>query len=185
PQHPAADVKAPARSFLNVNCSHCHQFGAGGTADFDLRFDKALDETKTLEVRPTQGTFEIPGAQILAPGDPSRSVLYYRVSKLGRGRMPHIGSEMVADRGLRLLHDWIRQRPLHKDEPALLDGLRALDEPSALAHEKEEWDKNLEQRAREIAKKHNREAATAEDRSRAESQLKAAAAERVKKRAAD
>jgi putative heme-binding domain-containing protein len=185
PHNTAADINERARSYLHVNCSHCHQFGAGGTADFDLRFDKALDETKALEVRPTQGTFEIPGAQILAPGDPSRSVLYYRISKLGRGRMPHIGSEVIDERGVRLLHDWIRQLPLHKDERALLDRLRDLDEPAVLAREKEEWDKNLERKAREIAKNRGREAPAAEDRSRAETQLKAAAAQAVKARAAD
>ena len=70
---------------------------------------------KILEVRPVQGTFEIPGARILAPGDPYRSVLFYRMSKLGRGRMPHIGSEIVDEKGLRLIHDWIRTMPPHKE----------------------------------------------------------------------
>src|SRR5262249_2036582 len=97
PYDPAAGLDARARSYLHVNCSHCHQFGAGGTADLELRFGRPLEQTKTLEVRPVQGTFEIPGAHILSPGDPYRSVLFYRMAKLGRGRMPHLGSEMVDD----------------------------------------------------------------------------------------
>jgi uncharacterized repeat protein (TIGR03806 family) len=125
PRDSAADLDQRARSYLHANCAHCHQFGAGGTADFNIPYDAPLDQTKTVEVRPVQGTFEIPGAHILSPGDPYRSVLYYRMSKLGRGRMPHIGSEIVDERGLRLIHDWIRQLPPRRDEMALLDKLRA------------------------------------------------------------
>jgi putative heme-binding domain-containing protein len=43
---------------------------------------------------------------------------------MGPGRMPHIGSEIVDERGLRLIHDWIRQQPIRKDDRALLDKLR-------------------------------------------------------------
>ena len=38
--------------------------------DIDLRYDLPIAQTKILEVRPVQGTFEIAGAQIVAPGDP-------------------------------------------------------------------------------------------------------------------
>jgi putative heme-binding domain-containing protein len=109
PQNGAAKIAARARAYLHVNCSHCHQFGAGGTADMDLRYDTPLEQTKTLAVRPTQGTFAIHGAHIVSPGDPFRSVLFYRMAKLGPGRMPHIGSEIVDEAGLRLIHDWISQ----------------------------------------------------------------------------
>ena len=45
------------------------------------------------------------------PGDPFSSVLYYRISKTGPGRMPHIGSEIVDSRGVETIHDWIRSLP--------------------------------------------------------------------------
>jgi putative heme-binding domain-containing protein len=121
------DLDKRARSYLQVNCAHCHQFGAGGTADLEFRYDVPIDRTKTLEVRPTQGTFGIPAAHILSPGDPYRSVLYYRMAKLGGGRMPHIGSECVDEPGLRLMRNWIRQLPGRKHERALLDKLRTKD----------------------------------------------------------
>ncbi len=128
PNAPTATLNDRARTYLHVNCSHCHQFGAGGTADIELRFDHPLEQSKTLEVRPVQGTFEISGAHIISPGDPYRSVLYYRMAKLGRGRMPHLGSEIIDEAGLRLIHDWIRQSPARKEERQLFDKLRALDE---------------------------------------------------------
>jgi putative heme-binding domain-containing protein len=39
--------------------------------------------------------------------------------------MPHIGSEIVYERGLKLIHDWIRQLPPRREEHALLERLRA------------------------------------------------------------
>ncbi|HEY8506581.1 MAG TPA: PQQ-dependent sugar dehydrogenase, partial [Gemmataceae bacterium] len=47
PRAVAADLGARARSYLHVNCAHCHQFGAGGSADIDLHFARPLDQTKT------------------------------------------------------------------------------------------------------------------------------------------
>jgi putative heme-binding domain-containing protein len=65
-----------------------------------------------LDARPSQGTFGITDARIVAPADPFGSVLLYRVSKLGGGRMPRLGSHAVDDRGVKLLHDWIAQLPV-------------------------------------------------------------------------
>jgi putative heme-binding domain-containing protein len=185
PHDPAAGLNERARSYLHVNCSHCHQFGAGGTADIELRHNVPLDRTKTLEVRPVQGTFDIPGAQILAPGDPYRSTLYYRMAKLGRGRMPHIGSDFVDERGLRLIHDWIRQLPIHKDERALLGRLRALDEPAVLAGERADRPRRLRWLAVSIARAHGREKASAGDRKEAEAREKVEAGRRARARAAE
>src|SRR5207302_7423465 len=135
PHDPSADLSLRARSYLHVNCSHCHQIAAGGATEIDLRCDLPLEQTKALEVRPLQGTFNIPGAQVLSPGDPYRSVLYYRMAKLGGGRMPHIGSEIVDEQGLRLIHDWIRRLPLRTEDRMLVEKLRDMDEATALAHE--------------------------------------------------
>ncbi len=123
PRDATADLNERARSYLHANCAHCHRFGGGGTVDLELRYGPTLEQTKTLEVRPTQGNFEIANAHILSPGDPYRSVLYYRLAKLGRGRMPHIGSEVVDESGLRLVRDWIRQLPVRKDDRQLLGQL--------------------------------------------------------------
>src|SRR5262249_46273442 len=156
---------------------------AGGTALIDLRQEVPLEETKALEVRPVQGAFGIAGAQILAPGDPYRSVLYYRMAKLGGGRMPHIGSSVVDERGLRLIHVWIGGLPIRKDEQPLRDRLGDLDEPAALAREKAEWPRRLKRRALLVARERGREAANAGDRKEAERRLHAEAAAAVGSRA--
>ena len=96
-----------ARSYLHVNCSHCHRFGGGGTALIDLRYDIKLSEMKVVGERPNQGTFNLRDPRIIAPKVPSRSVLLYRMAKVGHGRMPQIGSEVVDRRGLALVREWI------------------------------------------------------------------------------
>ena len=100
-----------ARSFLHVNCSHCHRLHAGSAVLAYMHADLSLPATRMLDAKPTQGTFGIRDARIIAPGDPLRSLLYLRVSKLGRGRMPHIGSEVVDRAGADLVRDWISDLP--------------------------------------------------------------------------
>lgn len=185
PHGTKGDIDARARAYLQANCAHCHQFGAGGTADIELRTDYAIDRTKTLEIRPAQGDFGIRDAQILAPGDPYRSVLYYRMSKVGRGRMPHIGSEVVDDQGLKLIHDWIRQLPVRKDERLQVQRLRDLDEATVLKRETQQMPQWIRWRAESLAREELREKPTDADRAKAEEQWRKEAAERVPQRARD
>ncbi|MBO0696857.1 MAG: PQQ-dependent sugar dehydrogenase [Zavarzinella sp.] len=120
PHSAGSDLEARARSYLHVNCAHCHQFGAGGSVNMELKFETALDETRAIDAKPAQGTFGLPDGRIIAPGDPYRSLLYYRMAKQGRGRMPHIGSELVDEAGVRLIGDWIRRLPPQTEERTLL-----------------------------------------------------------------
>ena len=119
PYDESADLDRRARSYLQTNCAHCHQFNAGGTATIALGYDVPLEQTRTVDVRPIQGTFNIAGARIIAPGDPESSVLYYRISKLGGGRMPRIGSNAVDERATRMIHDWIARMPSGKAATAV------------------------------------------------------------------
>lgn len=183
PYDSTAALNARARSYLQVNCAHCHQFGGGGSAEIDLRFEVPIQQTKSLGVRPTQGTFGIHDAHVLAPGDPYRSVLFYRISKLGSGRMPHIGSEVIDQRGVDLIHDWIRQLPVRTSDLAGLDRLREMDEPTALAREQKQAAAELEQLAKEIAANAKRDTVTDQDRRQATVRAKQLAADRVQARA--
>ncbi len=111
PYGKAGDLAMRARSYLQVNCAHCHQFGAGGSANIQLRADLALAKTNAVGVRPMQGGFGLDDPKIIAPGDPDGSVLYYRMAKTGGGRMPRAGSDLVDERGVRLIRDWIAGLP--------------------------------------------------------------------------
>ncbi len=106
PVDPSADLNERARSYLHVNCSHCHRFGGGGSALFDVRKELSLDKMNLVNLKPNLGDFGIDEGQLICAGDPNRSVLLYRMAKLGRGRMPHIGSECVDVEGLKLIRQW-------------------------------------------------------------------------------
>src|SRR5262249_38735629 len=94
-------VEGRARTYLHVNCAHCHRFGGGGgQVVLELDYAKPVKEMGILDVPPKQGDFGIPNARLVAPGDPTHSVLLYRMAKFGRGRMPHLGSELPDFHGM-------------------------------------------------------------------------------------
>lgn len=111
PRDETANTNARARAYLQTNCAHCHRMHAGSSVLSKMHYDLELEKTTMVDVRPTQGTFGLNAARVIAPGDPYGSVLWYRISKLGRGRMPHIGSEMVDTKAVDLIHRWISSLP--------------------------------------------------------------------------
>jgi putative heme-binding domain-containing protein len=118
PTDTSLSVADRARSYLNANCGHCHRFGGGGSVEFHVNLDADVKDKHLWDAKPTRGDFGIPDARILAPGDPERSVLYYRMAKFGSGRMPHLGSEFPDEDGLRLVRDWIASLKPGAAEPA-------------------------------------------------------------------
>ena len=99
-----------ARSYLHGNCSSCHHPGGNAIVSFFLRRDLPFDQLKTNKGTGI-GTFGIKNAKIIVPGDPYRSILLYRMSKLGYGRMPYIGSQSVDSPAVSLITSWIRTMP--------------------------------------------------------------------------
>ena len=103
-----ATTEQKARGYLHANCAHCHRFGGGGGAvvlELDAR--KPLKEMGVLDVIPKQGDFGIPNARVVAPGEPERSILFWRMAKSGPGHMPRLGCENVDYRGTELIREWI------------------------------------------------------------------------------
>ncbi len=152
PYDPSAALDHRARSYLHANCAHCHQMGAGGTADIELRTTFKIEKTKALDAKPLQGTFGIANAAILSPGDPYRSLLYFRMAKLGRGRMPHVGSEVIDEPALELMQAWIRQLPIRTRQLATLQELIDLDEAAALVSDEEKRPGRVARLAQQFAK---------------------------------
>lgn len=124
-----ADPNERARSWLHVNCAHCHREGAGGSVVSHFDYDTKLADMKAIGRLPSQGTLGLVGGHVITPGDPYSSVLYYRIMTTGQGRMPHIGSRFVDVGGAKLIHDWIAQlsKDLSEDKTreAADDALRA------------------------------------------------------------
>lgn len=108
PTDRSQSLEARSRAYLYANCQHCHRLQGAGTATINLDFELPLDKTLTVDAKPAQGTFGLTDARIIAPGDPYASVLFYRMAKTGRGRMPHVGSSVVDDAAVAMMEEWIR-----------------------------------------------------------------------------
>ncbi|MCA9144315.1 MAG: PQQ-dependent sugar dehydrogenase [Planctomycetaceae bacterium] len=111
-----------ARSYLHVNCSMCHHPGGNAIVSFYLRRDLPFDQLNTNKGTGI-GTFGMQNAKLIVPGDPYRSVVTYRMSKLGYSRMPYIGSQVVDSAGVALVAKWIRSlddEPMEDASPPLV-----------------------------------------------------------------
>jgi putative heme-binding domain-containing protein len=107
PRDASANLTDRARSYLAIHCSQCHCRGGGGTVALELPYTHTLEQTNALQAIPTQGTFGLDDPQVIFPGDPYRSVLYYRLATCGSGHMPKLWDRDNDLEGIRLIHDWI------------------------------------------------------------------------------
>ena len=62
---------------------------------------------KACDVAPVTGDLGVADARLIAPGDPSRSILSVRMHALDVYRMPPLGSSQVDVEGTELIDAWI------------------------------------------------------------------------------
>lgn len=110
PHDAAADLNDRARSYLHGNCSMCHHVGGNAIVSFFVTRDLPFERMNTNKGTGI-GTFGLHDAKIIADGDPYRSLMLYRMSKLGYARMPYVGSQVVDGDGVALIEQWIRSLP--------------------------------------------------------------------------
>jgi hypothetical protein len=108
------DKKQPldlrAKAYLHANCSTCHVEAGGGNAQMQLDFPTALDKMRLIDAKPVHQTFDLKDAKLIAPGEPDRSVLLYRIGRRGpnSGQMPPLSTSRVDTAGLDLLTEWCK-----------------------------------------------------------------------------
>jgi hypothetical protein len=106
----AASLEARARSYLDANCSECHC--PGGVANFDARFDTPLDRQHLTNF--VAGiSLGYANAEIIAPGEPGRSVLFARMNTNNPAiRMPPLSRNRVDSEAVRVVSGWIKSFPV-------------------------------------------------------------------------
>jgi glucose/arabinose dehydrogenase/mono/diheme cytochrome c family protein len=109
PYDPRQDLEARARSYLHANCAQCHVEAGGGNALMELEFTQPRAKMRTIGAKPQHHTFDVPGAKLIDPGHPERSVLYLRVGRRGQGQMPPLATSEIDRAAVKLLRDWIKQ----------------------------------------------------------------------------
>ena len=101
----AAPLNTRVRSYLDANCSHCHQPGGVG-AFFDARFETPLARQNLIN-GPVQNPLGLAGAKVVVPGDTNKSILFHRVGLVGDHQMPPIAKNVVDDRAVAVIAKWI------------------------------------------------------------------------------
>ncbi|HND00415.1 MAG TPA: hypothetical protein PKW90_30085, partial [Myxococcota bacterium] len=104
--HPTASLEYRVRSYLDANCSACHQPGGSAPNTWDARF-----------ITPTAGTRIIEGAlndqggdvanRLVTPGDLDHSEIFTRINSRGPKQMPPLASSRLDDASIELLRTWI------------------------------------------------------------------------------
>lgn len=108
----SASLEARARSYLDINCAHCHN--PVGPAD-----TSGLDLTMAADFGPALGVCKLPIAAgsgtggrafSIVPGAPDESILLYRLETTKPGAMmPELGRALQHAEGVALIHDWIAE----------------------------------------------------------------------------
>ena len=102
----SAPLEHRVRSYLDSNCSHCHQ-PAGTIGYFDARLGTPLI-SQGLVNGAIQGHFSLPGGTYLTPGDAGLSALHVRLGNVGNGAaMPPLAKNAVDQRAVDLLNNYI------------------------------------------------------------------------------
>ena len=106
----AEPLELRARSWLDVNCAHCHR-PEGPASNSGLYLTFGNDDPVSLGIgkRPVAaGRAAAAGAFDIAPGDPDRSILYARVVSTEPGvMMPELGRSLPDPDAAALLRAWI------------------------------------------------------------------------------
>jgi hypothetical protein len=95
------------RSYLDVNCSMCHNPGRRFAA-FDTRMERLLPEQGLLGGHSYHHADLGKDVRIVKPGDLANSMLYLRLtSREPHLRMPPLGSTVVDEEAKRVVAEWI------------------------------------------------------------------------------
>lgn len=105
-----ASIDDRARSYLDINCGHCHNpKGAGDTSGLFLD----VSETNQLRLgvcKPPIAAGQGTGGRFVGiePGRPEASILSYRMASVDLGAMmPELGRSTVHEEGVELINRWI------------------------------------------------------------------------------
>jgi hypothetical protein len=103
-----AEPEARVRAYLHANCAMCHQPGGASRGQFHARLSTALARAGLIDGEPVAGDLGIPGARLVVPGEPERSILYQRLKRNDFFRMPPVQFQEEPSRIVPVVAEWIR-----------------------------------------------------------------------------
>ena len=105
----AVPLEARVRSYLAVNCAHCHQPGSSVRSEVDFRFSTPLISTHTVNAPANLGDMDLDDPLIIKAGDKTSSVLWLRMQSPTTRHMPFIGSNVPDQSAIDEVGHWIDQ----------------------------------------------------------------------------
>lgn len=105
-----AGIEARARSWLDVNCAHCHRReGAASNSGLFLTFNETDRVALGIGKRPVAaGRGAGANSFDVVPGHPEQSILLARVASTEPGvMMPELGRNLEDEKAVALLREWI------------------------------------------------------------------------------
>ncbi|GAA5524174.1 hypothetical protein Maes01_00728 [Microbulbifer aestuariivivens] len=113
-QDASAPLEERARSYLDINCGHCHNpSGAADTSGLMLHHLEQ-DQRKLGLCKPPVAAGTGSGNRLFAivPGEPEASILNFRVETTNPGAMmPELGRSLQDEKGAALLREWVASMP--------------------------------------------------------------------------
>ncbi len=109
-----ASPELRVRSYLDSNCAQCHRPG-GARGEFDARFDTPLERQKLIRGNLIAADLGVPGAKVVVPGAPEKSMLYLRMSRRRDAfNMPPLATNLVDPDAVAAVAEWIKGLPAHQ-----------------------------------------------------------------------
>ncbi len=108
----AGEVKTQARTWLHVNCAHCHNpIGTARTSGLDLRLTQMDAERLGIWKTPVAAGHGSGGRSFdIVPGKPDESILMYRIEATDPSiAMPNVSRRLVPVEAASLVRQWIKQ----------------------------------------------------------------------------
>jgi uncharacterized repeat protein (TIGR03806 family) len=106
---PTRSLEDRARSYLDVNCAQCHR-PKGTVAYFDARYDTPLAQQNLID-GPVLIDERVDNPHVIAPNDIWRSIVYMRANTTETFKMPPLARNMIDEKGMALLRQWIESLP--------------------------------------------------------------------------
>ena len=134
PYGKTAPIDERARSWIHSNCAFCHRVSGGAGVTYMFNAAVPDDRIRLLNFHPEKGTFGLENGQLIDPGNPYNSILYYRIATKAAGHMPMIPTKKMDTIGIQLVHDWIRSMDPEKEVPQVSLNPQSVGEALALYH---------------------------------------------------